>query len=169
MEQITDQIKERQIVGKAAKIGAILFILWAVLHLWVGFEGIHQYLTGGATGLWNMLTGGTNAPHDAFKHTTDALTANAQAHLILNFCIDVAGYGLLGLVVGWYIWTRGSWIAYFVGVVIIGVADLAFLFSLVTSGIIGLNAGTLGGPVIWFIACLITPIGLPKCEKRPNL
>lgn len=169
MEQISGQISDQQIVGKAAKIGAILFTLWAVLHLWVGFEGIHQYLTGGAAGLWNMLTGGINAPHAAFKHTTDILTANAQAHLILNFCIDVAGYGLLGLVVGWYIWTQGSWIAYFLGVAIIGVADLAFLFSMVTSGIIELNAGTLGGPVIWFIACLITPFGLPKCEKSAKL
>ncbi len=166
MGQISNQIKNKQVVHKAAKIGAMLFILWSILHLWVGFEGIHQYFSGGASGLWNMLTGGVNAPHLAFQNTSDTLTANVQAHLLLNFCIDVAGYGVLGLVVGWYLWTRASWIAYFLGVLIIGIADLAFLFSLVTPGIIELNAGSLGGPVIWFIACLITPFGLPKLDKN---
>ena len=99
------QNKSSQVVGITAKAGAILFVLWGILHLWVGFEGIHQYLSGGASGLWNMLIGGSNAPRAGFQHTTDAMTAHAQARLILNFCIDVAGYGLLGLVVAWMIWT----------------------------------------------------------------
>jgi len=33
---------------RATKIGAMLFALWGVLHLWVGYEGVHQYLDGGA-------------------------------------------------------------------------------------------------------------------------
>ena len=68
-------------VDLPAKIGAILFALWGVLHLWVGYEGVHQYLASGAQGLWKMLTGGRNAPHEAFQHATDALTANVHAHL----------------------------------------------------------------------------------------
>ncbi len=166
MGQIISQIEQEKVIGKTAKIGAVLFAFWAVLHLWVGFEGVHQYFSGGAPGLWNMLTGGSAAPRAAFQHATDGITANVHAHLILNFCIDVAGYGLLGLVVAFYIWTRGSWIAYFLGVIIIGVADLAFLFSLVTPGIIELNAGSIGGPVIWILACIITPFGLPKYDKN---
>ncbi|MEI6682155.1 MAG: hypothetical protein WCO44_05985 [Bacteroidota bacterium] len=162
------QNKNSQVVGIAAKAGAILFVIWGILHLWVGFEGINQYLAGGASGLWNMLIGGSNAPRAGFQHTTDAMTAHAQARLILNFCIDVAGYGILGIVVAWMIWTRASWMAYFLGVFIIGVADLGFLFSLVTPGIIELNAGSVGGPVIWFIACAITPFGMPKLWKKPD-
>ena len=168
MNEIINQTKQGKIIGKAAKAGAVLFTLWAVLHLWVGFEGIHQYLTSGAPGLWNMLTGGSAAPRETFQHATNGMTANAQAHLILNFCIDVAGYGVLGLVVGYLIWFRGSWTAYFLGLIIIGIADLAFLFSMVTPGIIELNAGTLGGPVIWILACIITPFGLPKFDKSAS-
>jgi len=168
MGQIKNQNEQGKIIGKAAKAGAALFTLWAILHLWVGFEGIHQFLTSGAPGLWNMLTGGSAAPRAAFQNATDAMTLNVQAHLILNFCIDVAGYGLLGFVVAFYIWTRGSWIAYFLGLVIIGVADLAFLFLMVTPGIIELNAGTIGGPIIWILACIITPFGLPKYDKNES-
>ena len=47
-------------------------------------------------------------------------------------------------------------------VVIIGIADLAFTFAMVTPGIIVLNAGTVGGPVLWVLACAITPFGLAR-------
>ena len=155
-------------IGLAAKVGAALFILWGILHLWVGFEGIHQYLTGDAKNLWNMLIGGINAPRTAFQHTSDVMTAHAQMQLILNFCIDVGGYGVLGIVVAYLIWTKASWAAYFIGVFVIGIADLAFLFAMVTSGIIELNAGTVGGPIIWFLALAITPFGMPSLKTKLN-
>lgn len=148
--------------GLPAQIGAWLFVLWGVLHVWVGAEGIHQYLTGGTSGLWNMLIGGRAVSREAFVHVTDPVTLFAQGQLILNFCIDVGGYGVLGFFVAWLILRRASWTGYLIGLVVIGIADLAFLFALVVSGVIEFNAGTLGGPVLWFIAVIITPFGLPK-------
>ncbi len=85
-----------QTIGIAAKVGAWLFVLWGILHIWVGYEGIHQYLSNGTPGLWNIVVGGSNAPRAAFVHTTDAITSFAQGQLLLNFCIDVGGYGVLG-------------------------------------------------------------------------
>jgi len=152
-------------VSLAAKAGAGLFALWGVLHVWVGFEGVHQYLTGGTTGLWNMLVGGSAVPRAAFVHATDPTTLFAQGQLVLNFCIDVGGYGVLGFFVAWMIHRRNSWVGYLIGVVAIGIADLAFLFALVVPGVIELNAGTVGGPVLWFLAVLITPFGLPKLGR----
>ena len=152
-------------IGSATKIGAALFVLWGILHIWVGFEGIHQYLSGDSKKLWDMLIGGINAPRALFQHTTDSMTAHAQMQLILNFCIDVGGYGVLGIVVAYLIWAQASWSAYFIGVFVIGIADLAFLFAMVTSGIIELNAGTIGGPLIWFLAIVITPFGMPKLRR----
>ena len=150
----------------AAKIGALLFLLWSVLHIWVGFEGIHQYLTQGTPGLWNLVTGGIQVPHNAYQHTQDTITAYAQGQLLLNFCIDVGGYGVLGLIMAWLIWSQASWLGYFVGVVVIGIADLTFLLAMVTSGVITLNWATVSGPVIWFLAVLITPWGLPMLKHR---
>ena len=164
MERISEKVQ----IGSAAKMGAALFILWGILHIWVGLEGIHQYLTGDAKNLWNMLIGGINAPRSAFQHTADSMTAHAQIQLILNFCIDVGGYGVLGIVVAYLILTQASWSAYFIGVIVIGIADLTFLFAMVTSGIIELNAGTIGGPIIWFLAIAVTPFGLPKLTRKLN-
>jgi len=113
-----------------------------------------------------MLIGGTQAPRAAFVHATDAITLYAQGQLILNFCFDVGGYGVLGLAVGWLILNRASWPAYFIGVFVIGIADLAFLFAMVMSGVIELNAGSIGGPVIWFMAIIVTPFGLPSLRNK---
>jgi uncharacterized membrane protein (Fun14 family) len=156
---------ELQPVGMAAKAGALFLLLWGVLHIWVGAEGIHQYLVSGENGLWNLMTGGKNAGRDMFQHTTDALTANAHKHLLLNFCLDVGGYGVLGLFLAWIIYKRGSWFAYFIALVVIGISDLTFLFSMVTPGIIELNWGSVSGPIIWFIAVALIPFGLPKLSK----
>jgi hypothetical protein len=153
------------VAGTAAKVGGWLFALWSVLHIWVGAEGVHQYLTGGTTGLWNMLIGGRAVPRAAFVHATDPVTLFAQGQLILNFCLDVGGYGVLGLFVAWLIIQRASWTGYLIGLLAIGIADLAFLFAMVLAGVIEFNAGTLGGPVLWFLAVLITPFGLPSWRR----
>lgn len=153
--------------GTPARVGAALFVLWGVLHVWVGAEGVHQYFVGGAHGMWSMLLGGAHAPRAAFQHATDPLTLNAQAHLLLNFVIDVGGYGVLGIAIAPAIWSRGSWSAWLIGVFVIGIAGLTFLFAMVTSGIIEFSFATLAGPIIWLLACAVTPFGLPRRSAAP--
>jgi hypothetical protein len=151
-----------------AKVGAGLFVLWSILHIWVGVEGLHQYVAGSPMSQWAMLLGGRVMPREAFVHASDAATAFAHGQLIVNFAVDVGGYGVLGLFVSWMIFKGPAWLGYVMGVGVIGIADLAFLFSMVTPGVIELNAGTVGGPVIWFLALLITPFGLPPISKTPT-
>ena len=161
-----NEMNERHAVGIAAKIGAVLFVLWGVLHIWVGYEGVHQYFTNGTQGLWNLVIGGSKVPRSVFVHAADLVTAYAHGQLLLNFCIDVGGYGVLGLVVGWMIWSRASWVGYFIGLFIIGIADLTFLFALVTSGVIEFSIPTISGPAMWLLAIAITPFGLPRLGRN---
>lgn len=161
-----ENINQKAVAGSAAKIGALLFVFWGVLHVWVGYEGVHQYLSNGTQGLWNIVIGGSNAPRTAFQHTADLVTAHAQGQLLLNFCIDVGGYGVLGLAVAWLIWTQASWAAYLLGVFVIGIADLAFLFALVTPGIIEFSIASISGPLVWFLAIIVTPFGMPTLFKK---
>ena len=112
-----------------------------------------------------MLIGGSAVPRAAFVHATDPVTLFAQGQLILNFCVDVGGYGVLGFFVAWLILKRASWIGYLLGLIVIGICDLTFLFAMVVSGVIELNAGTVGGPVLWFLAVVVTPFGLPTWRR----
>ena len=121
-----------------------------------------QFFKSPARKQWEMLIGGSNAPVSAFKFPTDALTAKVHSHLIANFALDVGGYGVLALVLAWMIFAQASWTAYFIGLGIIGICDLSFAFLLVHSGVIRADIYTVGGPIIWIFAVLITPFGLPS-------
>lgn len=151
----------------AVKIGSLAYVLWGVLHLYVGFMGISLYITDPNRGLWSSLIGGDNMPVDKFQFATDPMTLKVTANFILNFCLDVAGYGLLGMLLGVMLWKNSKpWLAYFIGLFIIGVADLSFLFLQVTPGHIKGDWGTYGGPVLWFIAVVILPFGLPTFSRK---
>lgn len=149
-------------LGLPAKIGGWLFVLWGVLHIWVGAEGVRQYLSAGASGIWGMVVGGSAVPRSAFVHATDPVTLFAHAQLLLNFTLDVGGYGVLAFFVAWMILRQASWMGYLIGLFAIGVADLAYLFAQVVPGVAPLNPGTVGGPVIWIIAVILIPLGMPK-------
>lgn len=166
MDNSKNQMNAQPVVGNMAKAGALFLALWGILHIWVGYEGIHRYMTMDIGGMWEMVAGGSNAPRNLMQATNDALTANVQKHLLLNFCLDVGGYGVLGLILAWVIFKRGSWVAYFIAVVAIGIADLSFAFALVTSGIIEPNIPTISGPIIWVIAMGLIPFGLPSLTKK---
>jgi hypothetical protein len=161
-------------------IAAACWALWGVLHIWVGYEGTVQFLSKDApTSQWNMLIGGANVPKSAFQHSKDILprgvkdfskyysgigpTALAHKHLNLNFALDVSGYGFLGLLVAYMIHYKGSWLFYLMGGLLIGLCDIAFMTLMVYPGqVIELNAGTVGGPVLWILAMIISPFGLPE-------
>jgi hypothetical protein len=143
------------------QLGSILFFLWGVLHLWVGYAGLENYFYGLAA-QWGMLAGGVNVPRGALVIPADGPTALAQSQLLINFCIDVAGYGLLALFVAWGLWARSSWVAFWVGALVIGMGDLAFTFCLVTPGVIEKTFPVVVGPVLWLLAMVVTPIGLTR-------
>lgn len=149
----------------AGKVGAALFAFWGVLHLWVGGEGLRLYFASPAQDQWRMFIGGVNAPISAFQFPVDPVTAHVHANLILNFCLDVAGYGLLGILVSVMLFKRASWTAYFMALILIGLCDLSFTFLQVTSGTIALNLPTIAGPVLWFLAVIITPFGMPRLKS----
>ncbi len=162
-----NKIESKKELNTAIKIGSMAYLLWGVLHLWVGYEGIHQYIINPDKGLWGMLTGGDFAPIDKFQFATDSITLKVHANFILNFCLDVAGYGLLGILVGTMLWKMSKpWLAYFIGFFIIGLGDLAFLFLQVVPGHIKGDLATYGGPALWFIAVIVLPFGLPKIKWK---
>ncbi len=161
----TDSAPIQAKLGLAGKVGAGLFALWGLLHLWVGYEGIRLYFASPAKEQWRMFIGGSKAPFDAFAFPTDPVTAHVHANLILNFCCDVAGFGLLGILICWLLFTRASWIAYLMGLILVGICDMSFTFLQMTSGIIQLNVPTVSGPVIWLFAVIITPFGMPTSLK----
>lgn len=160
-------IENQRGINNAIKIGSIAYIIWGILHIYVGYIGVSQYIIDPNKGLWSALIGGDKMPVEKFQFATDPITLKVTANFILNFCLDVAGFGLLGILLGIMLWKSSKpWLAYFIGFFIIGLADLSFLFLQVTPGHIKGDWGTYGGPVLWFIAISILPFGLPKFKWK---
>lgn len=143
-----------------AKLGAIFFFLWGILHFWVPYGGFTEYYKSG-NGI-NMIVGGDAVSKSEFKAPTDEKTMFALNMLFLNFVCDVGGYGVVALFVAYLVWNGGdnAWLGYFMGLFCLGVADLAFLRYLVMSGVIEQTFPVLMGPLLWFIAIAVTPFGL---------
>lgn len=162
-----NKIESKKELNTAIKIGSMAYLLWGVLHLWVGYEGIHQYIINPDKGLWGMLTGGNFAPTNKYQFATDPITLKVHANFILNFCLDVAGYGLLGIFVATMLCKMSKpWLAYFIGFFVIGLGDLSFLFLQVIPEHIKGDLATYGGPALWFIAIIVLPFGLPKLKWK---
>lgn len=142
-------------------LAATIWILWGVLHIWVGIEGLLRFLSGDVESQWKMLVGGRSVRFYDLQLPQNWETIYAHRHLMLNFCVDVGGYGFLAFFVAWLIWARSSWVGYFIGLYIVGIADLGFFFSMVSSGVAELNIATVIGPIMWAMACSIAPFGLP--------
>lgn len=149
------------------KAGSVLFALWGLLHVYVGFMGLSLIKSPNAgRGFFNLMIGGSAAPMASFPFPTDPTVLKVVANFGLNFTNNVAGYGVMGLLVSWLLWHRKSvWLAFFMGTILVGLADLSFLFLQVVPGHIALTWETISGPIIWFLAVIVTCFGLPKYDK----
>lgn len=144
------------------KAAAALWLVWGILHVWVLFEGLSLYLTGGTAAQWNMVIGGAAVPRESFQMASDPATLFAQGQLILNFTMDVGAAGILGLFVAWMMWTQPTWLAFLLGFVVIGIIDMSFLILLVLSGVAELSFPVLLGPIVWFFAVGVSVLGLRR-------
>jgi hypothetical protein len=148
--------------GYAAKVGATLALLWGLLHILIPMKGIQSFFNGGARDQINMFIGGEMAPFHAYKHSPDKVTQFVQSSLLLTFVLNLGGYGLLGIYLASKIFFDGSWEAYFLWLMIIGIPEFAYVFFLLLPGIISINLKSLVGPFLWLFAAMITPFGLPS-------
>jgi hypothetical protein len=71
-----------------------------------------------------------------------------------------------GFFVAWLILKRDAWIGYLLGLIVIGIADLAFLFADGGAGVIEFDARVpSGGLCCGFWRSSITPFGLPPRRR----
>ena len=140
------------------KIGAILFLLWGILHLWVPYNGFSEYYKKG-TGL-HMMIGGETVGMNDLKLPKDDKTMLVINNLFLNFVTNIGSSGILAIIIAYMLWKGiNSWIAYLIGVICIGIVDLAFVWFMDLSGIIKQSFPVIVGPLLWVLAVIITPIG----------
>jgi hypothetical protein len=83
-----NKIESQNRLNTAVKIGSIAYVIWGILHIYVGYIGVSQFITDPNRGLWSALLGGDKMPVDKFQFATDPMTLKVTANFILNFCLD---------------------------------------------------------------------------------
>ncbi len=100
-----------------------MFFLWGLLHVIAGFLLAVPFFADGISGLWSFYDFGL-APEDI----TPVLVA--ASHVALNFGFDLAGYGVLAIILSWFIWKNHMVVASFwILVIMLGIADVAFIYA----------------------------------------
>lgn len=120
-----------------ARIGAIAYALWSVLHIVLGFTRLADRAADGSL--------------------AEATGRLAQGHWTLFYL------GVFGLILSWFNW-KNSTVAYWVAAFIISAEDIGFLLFPVWQGGTGFPAAAIG-PGLWIIGLVCTTIAYVSASR----
>jgi hypothetical protein len=126
----------------AAKIGAVFFVLWGLLHLYAA-KATHAFVQ-------PMPSGGTRGR-------------------LMELVLIMLLAGLIAVVVGaWLNWKNSS-IGYWINVTVLSVVDIGFVFGVLLPGYAPMIPGALG-PLLWIVALVFSTVGcLQPSQRAPEL
>ena len=120
-----------------ARIGAVFYILWGLLHL-VAAKKVYLL---GQTLESGMVQG--RIYQDAF-------------YLLF--------FALFGIVVALTLNWKNSRLGYWLNFVVVSFADIGFIVAVLMPAYLPLFPGSIG-PIVWLIALTLTTIGMLKCNN----
>jgi hypothetical protein len=143
----------------AQRIGAMLYILWGLLHILAGVWMLDKLSSEGGRGLLAMI--GTAVPRDELPTAVGGV-----AEGVLGFhSWNMIWLGAFALIVGAFLNWRNSRIGYWSNLGVVGAADLGLIFAHLLPGHMALADGFLG-PALWALAALFSTIGILTGERR---
>ncbi|MFZ9034887.1 MAG: hypothetical protein ACO2ZM_02030 [Francisellaceae bacterium] len=151
--------------NKSLKTSAIMFILWGILHLYAGLGLAIPYWSSGAGSMWAM-----------FGYNPEKISGllEVASHVALNFGIDLAGYGLLAIILAIFIFkNRYVKYSFWILVVMLGIADLAFVYALLIPGyLVSIVAviASWSGPILYILGVAFGLVAFysGKKSQRPK-
>jgi hypothetical protein len=121
-----------------AKVGAVSYALWSILHIILGASRLAERATNGTL--------------------SEAAGRLAQGHWTLLYL------GIFGLILSAFNW-RNNAAAYWVAAFVISAEDIGFLLFPVAYGGLGFPASTVG-PVLWIIGLIFTSWAYFGAQKQ---
>ena len=120
-----------------ARIGAVAYARWALLHVGLGVTRLADRAADGAL--------------------AEATGRLAQGHWTLLYL------GVFGLILSWFNWKNNT-VAYWVAAFIISAEDIGFLLFPVWQGGTGFPAAIIG-PGLWIVGLVFTTIAYVSAER----
>lgn len=140
------------------KLGAAMFFLWGLLHVYAGGLMSVPFFTVGPGANLAVVGFAVGEPLSPFERVA--------SHITLNFGLDLAGYGILAI---WcaanLLRNRNVFFSFALLVVMLGISDGAFIYSLLLPGYSPLIEG-LPGPILYALGVPLTVKGLFFSERN---
>lgn len=121
----------------AAKIGAVFYVLWGVLHIYASFQ-----VSGLASTLANGMVRGR----------------------IMELVWIMFLAGATAIVVGAWLNWKNDKVGFWLNAVVVSAVDIAFIFTVLVPGYAPLVPGGLG-PLLWIIALAFTTTGYLRAAR----
>ncbi|MBW8051888.1 MAG: hypothetical protein FVQ77_16435 [Cytophagales bacterium] len=146
---------------KLSRIGAIFYVLWGILHIFLGGLVLYIYFTLGTPGMLSFfgLKDAEQLPAEASK-ITGSLGAQHAANLAI--------FGTVAIIIALAgIW-KNSPVAFWMNLIMVGFADVAFIFAFFIPGYIKGVEGIIG-PLLFVLAALFSGAGLLTKAKKSTV
>ena len=149
---------------KAYRIGAVAYVLWGLLHVGAGAALLHRVWTVGGARAIALI--GSAVPVHELPVNLSPLETGVIAQHAWNLLLLGVFAAIVGAVFNW----RNSRPGYWLNLLIVGGADIGFIFAIQIPGYIKLTDG-IGGPLLWIVAMAMTTLGVLRHpeEQRGTL
>lgn len=139
------------------QIGAGLFVLWGVIHILVGGSALLSFFTAGPAEMF------TQAELTVQPNEMDA-TLIHLGNVVAEYYFDIVALGILAIIVGVTLVWENDPLGFWITLVVLGIADFAFLFLEIVPGYQPLIPPVLG-PVIFVFAVVFAGVGLLRGRR----
>ena len=139
------------------KTSVLMFVLWSVMHLFVGIAGTQSYISSGANGIMAFFGSAL-----VVKNQLGPVSELA-GHVALDDAINILGYGVLGIMASLMMW-RGQRIGLWLNIILLGICDFAFAITMLGHGDIAPIDG-IWGPVLYVIGSVTGLLAFYRTPK----
>lgn len=149
--------------NKLARAGAIMYVLWGILHIVVG-----------AIPLISLLNRGPAAMFSFYNLEIDPVAVGAQwqhaANLVAEHALELIAFGIMAIIVAVALNWQNDPLGFWLNFIVLGIVDLAFVFSEMVPGYVSVGQ-TIIGPVLYVLGAVLTGAALLAGQRseRPQL
>lgn len=152
--------------GKAnrlAQAGAVMYVLWGILHIVVG-----------AIPLISLLNQGPAAMFSFYNLEIDPAAVDAQwqhaANLVAEHAVELIAFGIMAIIVALALNWKNDPLGFWLNFIVLGLVDLAFVLGEMVPGTVPVGQ-TIIGPALYVLGVVLTGAGLLSARRseQPQL
>lgn len=140
-----------------AKTGAVMYVLWGILHVIVGAIPLLWLFTRGRTAMLDFHN------FDLEPGTLDASMVHA-GNIIAEHSAELIAFGLMAIIVAVALNWKNDILGFWLNFIVLGIVDVAFVLGEIVPGYVPVEQAIIG-PLLFVLGALFT--GAAVWGRRP--